>query len=97
MFKVRFNATVINRDTEEEFHGWVSPEWNQYSLYTEREDVKVTEFDTREEAEKFIEDTIGTYETDSGERVTGHYYAADADTNNETGEDWYRCGVIEEA
>lgn len=96
MFKVRFTATVKNFDTEEEFNGWVSPDWSRFDLYTEREDVKVYEFDTREEAVKFIEETIGAIDFSGAEEVMGNYYGADPETNNETGEVWYRAGHVEE-
>lgn len=96
MFRVRFTATVKNFDTEEEFNGWVSPDWNRFELYSEREDVKDYDFDTREEAVKFIEETIGAVESDCGSEVMGNYYAQDAEMNNETGEVWYRAGHVEQ-
>lgn len=93
MFKVRFTATVKNFDTEDEFNGWVSPEWSRYTLYSERDDVKVTEFDTLPEAVEFIESTIGLTEHDAGSE---NYYALDEDLNHESGEYWYYAGHIEE-
>jgi hypothetical protein len=92
MFDVRFTARVVNRDTEEEFNGWVSPSWNRYALYSEKEDVQVESFDTLEEAEKHIEDTIGSYVKEQ----RGNYYAEDEDMNYESGEHWLRAGHIEE-
>lgn len=96
MFRVRFTATVKNFDTEEEFNGWVDPNWNRFELRTEREDVRFEDFDTREEAEKHIEGTIGAIDLSGDEETFGNYYGADAETNDETGEVWYRAGHIEE-
>ena len=93
MFRVRFTATVKNFDTEEEFNGWVDPAWHRFSLYTERDDVRFSDFETLEEAEKHIEETIGSYEHDGGSE---NYYAEDVDQNMESGEYWYRAGHIEE-
>ncbi|UDL16715.1 hypothetical protein SEA_ATUIN_322 [Arthrobacter phage Atuin] len=93
MFKVRFSATVENRDTEDTFNGWVSPNWNRYALYTNREDVSVQEFETLAEAIEYIKTEIG--EIDSTNGTT--YYAADADLNYESGEHWMRAGHIEAA
>jgi hypothetical protein len=93
MFRVRFTATVHNFDTEEEWNGWVDHQWNSFELRTEREDVRFEDFDTLEEAEKAIEDTIGFFEHDGGSE---NYYALDPETNNETGEVWYRSGHVEE-
>lgn len=92
MFRVRFTATVHNFDTEEEFNGWVDPAWNRYELHSERDDVRSYEFDTLEEAEKYIEDTIGSFEHDGGSE---NYYAEDVDQNLESGESWYRAGHVE--
>lgn len=96
MFEVRFTASVENFDTEETFNGWVSPNWNRYSLYTEREDVSVETFETREEAVAYIESVIGELETDCGSEVMGNYYAADVDINHEAGEHWKRAGHVTE-
>lgn len=93
MFDVRFTATVKNFDTEDEFNGWVSPSWNRYGLYSEKEDVQVDSFDTLEEAVQHIEDTIGALEHDEGSES---YYSLDEDLNHESGEYWYRAGHIEE-
>lgn len=96
MFEVRFTARVVNHDTEDEFNGWVSPNWNRYALYSNREDVSVETFETRAEAVQYIEDTIGELETDCGSEVMGNYYAADVDINHEAGEHWHRAGHVAE-
>lgn len=70
-------------------NGYVSPEWSMTELYENESDVQTFEFDTQEEAEKFIEETIGATETTDGER----FYTLDVRTN---GDDyWNYCGHTE--
>jgi hypothetical protein len=94
MFTVQFTATVFNPDTEDNFNGWVDPAWNRYELRELADDVRTWTFDTLEEAEAFIEETIGSTRQDSEPKR--YYYAEDSDFNRETGEDWSYCAVIEE-
>jgi hypothetical protein len=84
MIEVRFTATVFNPDTEETFHGWVSPDWSMTTLYTERDDVKAYTFETQLDAVEFAYSHIGTLDGFDG--VTG--YAADSRMDLETGENW---------
>lgn len=92
MFAVRFTATVNNPDTEETFNGWVDPEWSMFELRTDKEDVRATECATHELAVEFIEETIGSVQTDDRES----YYAEDSRMNLESGEDWSYAAHIEE-
>lgn len=93
MFKVQFTASVFNQDTEEEFHGWVDPKWSMTQLRTASTDVETFEFDTRAEAEEFIERTIGAADNFDGE----DWYAADAHMDLQSGESWSYHARIEEA
>ena len=43
-------------------HGWISPKWSMFELYENKEDVELFYFDSYEDAEKFIEDTLGSVE-----------------------------------
>ena len=93
MFTVTFTATVVNPDSEEEFHGYVNPKWSMHQLYTEPTDVESFAFDSRKEAEEFVESTIGVADNYDGE----DWYAADSTMNLETGEDWsYHARISEE-
>lgn len=92
MFKVRFTATVNNPDTEETFNGWVDPKWSMTQLRSESTDVTTFEFDTRKEAEEFIEQTIGSADNYDGE----DWYAADSHMDYQSGEDWSYAAHIEE-
>jgi hypothetical protein len=92
MFKVNFTASVKNFDTEEDFNGWVDPQWSMSTLHSEESDVRSWEFDTLEEAIKFIDSEIGSVETRYAER--GNYYAQDSELHN--GEYWYYCGHVTE-
>ncbi len=92
-FEVNFTASVQNPDTEEEFHGFISPEWSKTQLFSEATDVKTFEFETREDAEKFIEETIGEADNFDGE----DWYAADSHFDLESGEDWsYHARITEQ-
>ena len=82
--RVVFTASVYNPDTEEEFHGYVSPKWSMFELRSEESDVEVFEVETEDEALKLIEEHIGAADNFDGE----DYYAADSRFNDETGEDW---------
>lgn len=92
MFKVKFTATVFNPDTEETFNGWVDPNWAIMELRSEPTDVATFSFDTFDEAIEFIDKTIGST-TDNGD---GTFYAEDARTNLESGEDWSYAAHITE-
>lgn len=86
MIKVQFTATVFNPDTEETFNGWVDPQWNRFELRSEPTDVKVYEFETRAEAEEFVESTIGVAGASGYDGVT--WTAEDSVFEPMTGEDW---------
>lgn len=93
MFKVTFTA---DRYTEESIAeglsvegGYINVDWNKYSIMADDDEFS-KEFDTREEAEQYIEDNIG-----STEQSGDSYYAQDADTDN-NGETWMFAGHIEE-
>lgn len=92
MFSVQFTADVFNPDTEEEFHGWLDPQWSKTQLFELDTDVKTYEFDTREEAEEFIESEIGVADSFDGE----DWYSADAHMDLESGGNWsYHARITE--
>lgn len=71
-------------------NGWISPNWSMTTLFENKEDVELFYFDTYEEAEKFIEDTLGSCEGSSAPS----YYANDG---RQDGDDyWSYAGHIEE-
>ncbi len=91
MFTVLFTADVLNPDTEETFNGYVNPEYSMTQLFTEPTDVVSVTFDTRAEAEAYVEETIGAADSYDGE----DWYAADS--HMESGEDWsYHAAIREE-
>lgn len=92
MFKVKFSATVYNPDTEENFNGWVDPSYSMWTLFNVEDTPKVYEFDTKAEAEEFVESTIGSADNYDGE----DWYAADSKMNLESGEDWSYAAHITE-
>lgn len=92
MIKVQFTATVFNPDTEETFNGWVDPQWSQFELRSEATDVATFEFETRLDAENFIESQIGV--NDSYDMDT--WVAADSVREPMTGEDWVYTAHITE-
>jgi hypothetical protein len=92
MFTVLITADVYNPDTEETFNGYVSPKWSMFELRSEPTDVESVTFDSKHEAEEFVESTIGTYDSYDGEI----WYAADSKMNLETGEDWTYTAIIRE-
>lgn len=95
MIKVQFTATVFNPDTEETFNGWVDPQWNRFELRSEPTDVRTFEFDTRAEAEEFVESTIGV--TGKGGYNGDTWYAEDSVFESMTGENWsYAAHITEE-
>lgn len=95
-FEVRFTGERITEESagqgDAAERGWVNPSWNRKQLYPKQADVRATGFDTREEAEEFIESIIGSYTTDDGE----NYYAEDSDLDKETGDYWKYAAHIEE-
>lgn len=94
MFKVTFTA---DRYTEESLaegisveNGYVNLNWNRHEIMVDG-DEWVNEFETREEAEQFIMDSIG--DTDqSGDS----YYACDSEHDSNY-DQWNYAGHIEEA
>lgn len=95
-FLVRFTGERITEESAAQGdaaeRGWVNPSWSRTTLYAEQDKVPYTGFDTREEAEAFIESTIGSYTTDDGE----NYYADDSDLDKETGDYWKYAAHVEE-
>lgn len=94
MFKVTFTA---DRFTEESLaegisseNGYVNLDWNRHEIMVDG-DEWVTEFETREEAEQFIEDSIG--DTD---RSGDAYYACDSEHDSNY-DQWNFAGHIEES
>lgn len=92
---------VFTGDVTDEVHasegatranGWVCPEWSMTALFEEKEEVATYDFDTREEAEAFIEDTIGATETSDGEA----FYSTDSNMDMTTGDYWSYCGHVSE-
>jgi hypothetical protein len=92
MFTVLITADVLNPDTEETFNGYVSPKWSMYELRSEPTDVESVTFDTKAEAEAYVESTIGVADSYDGE----YWYAADSKMNLESGESWTYQAVIRE-
>lgn len=95
-FEVAFTADVVTEESASEGmadrSGWVDIAWSRREVYENKEDVRVHLFDTREEAEAFIESEIGSADSYDGE----HWYAADPSQDFRTGEDWNYCGHITE-
>lgn len=81
--EVKFTASVNNPDTEEEFHGYVDPQYSMWTLFEDEPERRFV-FDTKAEAEEFVDSTIGSADHFDGE----DWYAADAKMNLESGEDW---------
>ncbi len=92
MRKVYITATVVNPDTEEEFHGWVDLNWSRFLIFENMEDVRFHELDDDEDAQQVVESLIGSYET--SER--GTWYAQDSVMNPETGETWSYAAHVED-
>lgn len=95
MFKVTFTADRLTEESIDlgasEENGYVNLDWNRFEFVAEEdEDTPAGEFETREEAEKFIEESIG-YTEASGDS----YYAADGAYDNE-GNQWRYAGHIDE-
>lgn len=93
MFKVTFTADRYTDESLEDGisveNGYVNLDWNRHEIMVDG-DEWVTEFETREEAEQFIMDSIG--DTDqSGDS----YYACDSD-RDDNGDQWNHAGHIEE-
>jgi hypothetical protein len=95
-FEVSFTADVVTEESaahgDADRRGWVDINWSRTMVHENKEDVRVHLFDTREEAEEFIESEIGSADSYDGE----HWYAADSHTDLQTGEDWSYCGHITE-
>lgn len=93
MVKVTFTA---DKYTEESLafgnaaeSGYVDLSWNRFQIMSP-EDEAVTLFDTRDEAERSIEDSIGAVE-----RSGDSYYAVDSPMDDE-GNRWSYAGHISE-
>ena len=95
-FEVAFTADVVTAESAEhgdaDRRGWIDWDWSSRQVHENKEDVRVHIFDTREEAEKYIEDTIGTADSYDGY----DWYAADPREDYRTGESWNYCGHITE-
>lgn len=92
MFTVLVTADVFNPDTEETFNGYVNPKWSMFELRSQPTDVESVTFDTKKEAEEYVESTIGTADSYDGE----YWYAADSKMNLESGENWTYTAIIRE-
>jgi hypothetical protein len=96
MFEVRFTADVTTPESAEfggyDRSGWIDPDYSKTTLFDSYKDVTTYRFDAREEAETFIESTIG--EADSYDGST--WYAADGHDDYVTGENWSYAAHIEE-
>lgn len=94
MFKVTVTADRYTEESLEDGisveNGYVNLDWNRYEIIADN-DEWFKEFDTREEAEQFIMDSIG--DTD---RSGDTFYAVDSerDTNYDQ---WNFAAHIEEA
>lgn len=97
MFEVRFTADVVTEESaasgDYDRSGWIDPEFSKTQLFDVREDVKIYRFDSREEAEKFILETIGDHDSYDGFA----WYAADTHEDYVTGDSWSYAAHIEEA
>lgn len=95
-FEVRFTGERVTEESaakgEPAERGWVNPSWSRKRLYPNKSDSRAQGFDTREDAEAFIESVLGAYTSDFGE----NYYAEDADQDKETGDYWKYAAHIEE-
>lgn len=91
MVKVTFTADKYTEKSLEIGNaaesGYVNLDWNRFEIMAP-EDEAVKEFDTVEEAEKFIEESIGETEK-SGDS----YYAVDSPIDSE-GNHWSFAGHI---
>lgn len=95
-FEVAFTGEKVTEESaafgDAEERGWVDIRWSRKEFYMDKEDVRTFEFDTREEAEKFIESEIGS--ADSYDGYT--WYAADPDIDYVTGASYsYAAHVTE--
>lgn len=96
MFQVAITGERIGSDAEEgnfSESGWIDPQWSMTVLHSEREDVRVAEFETLGEAVEYIEETIG-YVDDGSNGET--FYAADTFLDFSTGDSWSYAGHITE-
>ncbi len=95
-FEVAFTADVVDEESaangDARERGWIDPRWSMTQVYENREDVTVETFDTREEAEAYIEETIGNYDSFDGET----WYAQDPHEDYKTGDTWSYAGHITE-
>lgn len=95
-FEVSFTADVVTEESAAEGmaarSGWVDKAWSRTEVFENKEDVRVHLFDTREEAEEFIESEIGSADSYDGE----DWYAADPHEDYRTGESVHYCGHITE-
>lgn len=95
-FEVAFTADVVTEESASEGmadrSGWVDLAWSRTQVHSNKEDVRVHIFDTRAEAEAFIESELGYADSYDGE----NWYAADTHDDYVTGEQWNYCGHITE-
>lgn len=95
-FEVAFTGEVTDEAHASEGmareSGWINSRWSMRVLHAEKEDVRVYVFDTLEEAEEKIRETIGDTETDGG----GSYYATESRDDYETGDNWSYAAHITE-
>lgn len=95
-FSVQFTADVVTEESANvgDFarSGWIDPQFSKTVLFEAGGDVPSFKFDTREEAEEFIESHIGTADSFDGE----DWYASDSHTDLESGENWSYHARIEE-
>jgi uncharacterized membrane protein len=95
-FQVRFTADVTTPESAElgdfEASGWIDPYWSMRVLHDSDSDLTESVFDTLEEAEAFIEKTIGPADSYDG----GSWYAADGEDDYASGAHWSYAGHITE-
>lgn len=91
MRKVFITATVVNPDTEENYHGWIDLNWNRFQLLEDKELVGHHDVEDGENALDVIESLIGAVEISDGET----FYAQDGQTNMESGEVWIYAAHLE--
>lgn len=93
-FTVQFTADRVTEESAAEGmaaeSGWIDPELSMRRIFDDADEVAAFRFDTYEEAESFIEETIGECEDASAPS----YYAKDERIYD--GESWRYAGHIEE-
>ena len=97
MFKVTFTGSRVvigNTTGDHDETGWIDPEWSMFALYSDAEDVRTKEFDTRAEALEFIDETIGA--TVVNMAGGDSFYAQDTSEDPRSGDTFFYAGHIEE-